>query len=152
MNFLCCLKNRSKFHDLLITLTKDTKILNFRLKLKKTTTFLFSILRFVEKKINPQQVFSEKIHSVVYTLILAVLWYLNTNLTWCIYFYIEVTIASDFSKFHFEVETLQKKLHKNAYPTKFVDKCIAKFVNNIFVQKPVVTTVPKLFSVSPKKD
>ena len=54
------------------------------------------------------------------------------------------TIACDFSKFHFEVETLKKTLHKNAYPTKFVDKCIAKFVNNIFVQKPVVTTVPKL--------
>ena len=45
---------------------------------------------------------------------------------------------SDFSKFHFEVETLKKTLHKNAYPTKFVDKCIAKFVNNIFVQKPVL--------------
>ena len=54
------------------------------------------------------------------------------------------TIVSDFSKFHFEVETLKKTLHKNAYPTKFVDKCIAKFVNNIFVQKPVFTTVPKL--------
>ena len=51
---------------------------------------------------------------------------------------------SDFSKFHFEVETLKKTLHKNAYPTKFVDKCIAKFVNNILVQKPVFTTVPKL--------
>ena len=54
------------------------------------------------------------------------------------------TIVSDFSKFHFEFETLQKILHKNAYSTKFVDKCIAKFVNNIFVQKPVFTTVPKL--------
>ena len=51
---------------------------------------------------------------------------------------------SDFPKFHFEVETLKKTLHKNAYPTKFVDKCIAKFVNNIFVQKPVFTIVPKL--------
>ena len=54
------------------------------------------------------------------------------------------TIVSDFSKFHFEVETLKKTLHKNAYPTKFVDKYTAKFVNNIFVQKPVFTTVPKL--------
>ena len=43
------------------------------------------------------------------------------------------TIVSDFSKFHFEVETLKKTLHKNAYPTKFVDKCVAKFVNNIFI-------------------
>ena len=49
-----------------------------------------------------------------------------------------------FSKFHFEVETLKKTLDKNACPTKFVDKCTVKFVNNIFVQKPIVTTVPKL--------
>ena len=54
------------------------------------------------------------------------------------------TIVSDFSKFNFEVETLKETLHKNTYPTKFVDKCIAKFVNNIFVQKPVFTTIPKL--------
>ena len=54
------------------------------------------------------------------------------------------TIVSDFFKFHFEVETHKKTLHKNAYPTKFVDKCVGKFVNNIFIQKPVFTTVPKL--------
>ena len=54
------------------------------------------------------------------------------------------TTVSDFSKFHFEVETLKKTLHKNAYPTNFVDKCISKFINNIFVQKPVATIVPKL--------
>ena len=54
------------------------------------------------------------------------------------------TIVSDFSKFHFQVGTLKKKIHKNAYPTKFVDKCVVKFVNNIFIQKPVFTTVPKL--------
>ena len=63
MTFLCCLKNRNKFHDLLITRTKDTKILNFCLKLKKITPFLFLMLRFVEKKINLQQGFSEKIRS-----------------------------------------------------------------------------------------
>ena len=38
------------------------------------------------------------------------------------------TIVSDFPKSQFEVETLKKKLHKNAYPTKFVDKCIAKLL------------------------
>ena len=51
---------------------------------------------------------------------------------------------SDFSKFHFEVETLKKTLHKNAYLTKFVDKYIAEFVNNTFVKKPVFIIVPKL--------
>ena len=54
------------------------------------------------------------------------------------------TIVSDFSKFHFEVEALKKTLHKNTCPTKFIDKCVAKFVNNIFIQKPVFTTVPNL--------
>ena len=60
---------------------------------------------------------------------------------------------SDFSKFHFETETLKKTLDKNASSTKFVDKCIVKFANNIFVQKPVVITVPYLGNISsiPKK-
>ena len=52
---------------------KDTKVLNFLLELKKIIHFLFSMLRFVENKINLQQVFSEKIRSVVYTLILVAL-------------------------------------------------------------------------------
>ena len=54
------------------------------------------------------------------------------------------TVVSDFSKFHFEVETLKKTLYKNVYLTKFVGKCIAEFVNNTFVQKPVFTTISKL--------
>ena len=40
------------------------------------------------------------------------------------------TIVSDFPKFHFEVETLKKNTSKKAYPTKLVDKYIAKPVNN----------------------
>ena len=107
------------------------------------------MLRFAEKKINLQQVFSEKICSVVYTLILVVLWHLKTNLAKCTHFYISFTIVSDFSKFHFEVETFKKTLHKNAYPTKFDEKCVEKFVNNIFIQNPVFITVPKLELVLP---
>ena len=38
------------FYDLIIIWIKDTKILNFHLKLKKSTPFLFSMLGFVEKK------------------------------------------------------------------------------------------------------
>ena len=49
-----------------------------------------------------------------------------------------------FFKFNFEAEALKKTLHKNAYPSKFVDKCIERFVNKIFVLKPVVKMVPKL--------
>ena len=100
-------------------MNKRHKNIFFFLKLKKIIPFLFSMLRFAEKKINLQQVFSEKICSVVYTLILVVLWHLKTNLAKCTHFYISFTIVSDFSKFHFEVETFKKTLHKNAYPTEF---------------------------------
>ena len=53
-------------------------------------------------------------------------------------------IFSDFSKFNFEVETLKKTFYKNAYSTEFVDKGISKFLNNTFVGRPVITTVPEL--------
>ena len=54
-------------------MNKDRKLLNFRLNLKNIIPFLSSMLRFVETKINLQQVFLEKISSVVYTLILLAL-------------------------------------------------------------------------------
>ena len=53
-------------------MNKRHKNIKYCLKLKKITPFLFSMLRFVEKKIILQQVFAEKIRSVVHTLILVV--------------------------------------------------------------------------------
>ena len=67
MTFLCCLKNQNKFYDLLITWTKDTKTLNFRLKLKRIIPFLFSMLRFVEKHKFTTLVFRKNTFSCVYT-------------------------------------------------------------------------------------
>ena len=89
--------------------------------------------------------FSEKIHSVVYTFNFSSFVALKQKFG-LVYklLHRSLTIVSDFSKFHFEVETLKKTLRKNGYPTKFVDKCGAKFVNNIFIQKPVFTTISKL--------
>ena len=51
------------------------------------------------------------------------------------------TLVSNFSKFHFKVETLEKKtlLQQN-----LLTAVPAKFVNNIFIQKPAVTIVLKL--------
>ena len=54
-------------------MNKRHKKLNFRLKLKKIIPFLLSMLRFVEKKINLEQVFSEEIRSVVYSQVLVAL-------------------------------------------------------------------------------
>ena len=41
-------------------------------------------------------------------------------------------LSSDFFKFHHEVDKLRKILSKNAYPQKFIEKCIQKFLNNVY--------------------
>ena len=46
-------------------------------------------------------------------------------------------------KFHYEVDKLKKILLKNAYPQKFIDKCIQKFLNNMFIQRLHIPSVPK---------
>ena len=52
-------------------------------------------------------------------------------------------LSSDFLKFHHEVDKLKKILSKNAYPQKFIDKCIQKFLNNMFIQRLQIPSVPK---------
>ena len=55
-------------------------------------------------------------------------------------------LFSDLLKFHHEVDKLKKILSnfvENAYPQKFVDKCIQKFLNNMFIQRLQIPTVPK---------
>ena len=114
------------------------------MKLKKIAPFLFSMLRFGEKKMNlecfQKSVSRKDTFSGVYTNFSSFVALEHKSGLVCTLLHRSFTIVSDFSKFRFEVETL----HENAYPTKFVDKCIAKFVSNISVQKPVFTTVPKL--------
>ena len=56
------------------------KNIKFSFETEKDISFSSLVLRFIEKKLNLQQIFSEKIRSVVYTLILVVWWHLNTDL------------------------------------------------------------------------
>ena len=73
-------------------MNKRHKNFKFQFETEKDNPFLFSMSRFVEKKINLQQVFSEKIHSVVNTLTLVAFQHLNTNLALCTHFYIDVSL------------------------------------------------------------
>ena len=52
-------------------------------------------------------------------------------------------LSSDFLKFHHEVDKLKNILSKNAYPQKFIDKCIQKFLNNMFIQRQQIPSVLK---------
>ena len=47
-------------------------------------------------------------------------------------------LSSDFLKFHHEVDKLKKILSKNAYLQKFVDKCIQKFYNNMYIHGRII--------------
>ena len=47
------------------------------------------------------------------------------------------------SKFHFEIEKLKEILLSNGCSNKPIDKCISKFMNKLYIKKPVMLTVPK---------
>ena len=42
------------------------------------------------------------------------------------------------SKFHFEIEKLKEILLSNGCSNKFIDKCISKFMNELYIKKPTV--------------
>ena len=47
------------------------------------------------------------------------------------------------SKFHFQIEKLKEILLSKGYSSKFIDKYIPKFMNQFYIKKPVMLTVPK---------
>ena len=47
------------------------------------------------------------------------------------------------SKFHFEIEKLKEIFASNRYFNKFIDKCISTFMNELYIKKLVMLTVPK---------
>ena len=59
-------------------------------------------------------------------------------------------VVSDMSKFHFEIDKLKEMLLSNGYSNNFIDKCISKFMNKLYIKKPVMLTVPNssIFSVT----
>ena len=52
-------------------------------------------------------------------------------------------LSSSYHDFQSEIEFLTKFFRTNGYPIKIVQNCINKFLNNIFIKQPIVSTVPK---------
>ena len=52
-------------------------------------------------------------------------------------------LVFDMSNFHFEIENLNKILLSNGYSNTFIDKCLSKFMDKLYVKKPVIETIPK---------
>ncbi|XP_057302826.1 uncharacterized protein LOC130636989 [Hydractinia symbiolongicarpus] len=53
-------------------------------------------------------------------------------------------IVSDFSRFHLEMQDLRNILLRNGYPSSLIDQCIKSFLDRMFQDKKVFSTVSKL--------
>ena len=58
-------------------------------------------------------------------------------------------LVSDMSKFHFELEKLKEILLPNGYSNKFINKCISKLKNKLYIKKPVIVPKKQLYLVLP---
>ena len=52
-------------------------------------------------------------------------------------------LVSDMPKFYFEIEKRMEILLFNEYSNNFIDQCISKFMNKLYLKRPVMLTVPK---------
>ena len=46
-------------------------------------------------------------------------------------------------KYHFEIEKPKEILLSTEYSNKFIDKCISKFMNKLYIKKSIILTVSK---------
>ena len=46
-------------------------------------------------------------------------------------------LGTDMSKFYFEIEKLKEILLSIGYSSRFIDKCISKCMNKLYIKKPV---------------
>ena len=54
-----------------------------------------------------------------------------------------LSICSDYTLFHLEVEKLKEIFKKNSYPSGIIELSIRTFLNRLYVLKQIYSTVPK---------
>ena len=52
-------------------------------------------------------------------------------------------LCSSYENFHWEIETLKSIFKHNNYPQYFVNQCLKKFLNKLFIKKRLNFMVPK---------
>ena len=53
------------------------------------------------------------------------------------------TICSDMSKFHQEIRKIENIFIKICYRERFIDKCVKRFLNKLFIPKKIIQTAEK---------
>ena len=52
-------------------------------------------------------------------------------------------LCSNFERFHQEIDKLKTKFENNGYPKSFVDFCIKKYLDKVFIKREVVLKASK---------
>ena len=114
-------------------MNKKHKNMNFSIETEMKGSFSFLDVKiFCENDKFVTSVFRKETFSGVYTNFISFIplehkfGLVRTLLNRCF------NLSSDFLKFHHEVDKLKKILSKNAYPQKFINKRIQKFLNNVY--------------------
>ena len=120
------------------------KNINFFLKAKKMNKCPSLMSTCSMRMVSLWLMFTEKKHALEFILTFSsfiplehkfVLVYTLLHRCFCLVF--------DMSKFHFEIENLNKILLSNGYSNTFIDKCLSKFMDKLYVKKPVIEAIPK---------
>ena len=120
------------------------KNINFFLKPKKMNKCPSLMSTCSMRMVSLWLMFTEKKHALEFILTFSsfiplehkfVLVYTLLHRCFCLVF--------DMSNFHFEIENLNKILLSNGYSNTFIDKCLSKFIDKLYVKKPVIETIPK---------
>ena len=119
MAFLCCMKNWNKVSQFVKYVNKRHKNIKFSFETEKDHSFSFLDVKICrEKEKFTTGVFRKDTFSGVYTNFSNFVALKHKFGLVYTLLHRSFTIVSDFLKFHFEVETLKKTLHKNALPHK----------------------------------
>ena len=102
-------------------MNKRHKNIKFLFGTEKDNSFSFCDVKICKEKDKLTSVFRKDMLSGVYTNFSSFVALKHKFASVYIIVHRSFTIVSHFSKFHFEVETFKKTLHKNAYHTKLFD-------------------------------
>ena len=123
----------NQLKNLNITLTSNMLILSLPLKLRWIIRYLFLTSKLLEKTTNSLPQLIESLHSVLCLLTLRVLYLTRTNASSFLHCYIEL------SNYALILNILRNKV----YLVNFINFCIKKYLDNLYVKKEVYLLAPK---------
>ena len=144
MTFLFCSKKPEHVKQFVDYMTSKRKSINFSFETEKDEQMPFlDVIVFHENGTFVNNVYRKETFTGIYTNFSSFipfehkfgLVYMLLHRCFC--------SVTDMSKFHFEIGKLKGILLSIGYSNKFIDKCISKFMNKLYLKKPAMLILPK---------